>query len=386
MNKEQLIANYNKIFNDEGIKEVFFAPSRVNLIGEHIDYNGGYVFPCALSFGTYGVGSLREDRLIKMYSKNFSDLGIITVSLDDLTYNKKHNWTNYVKGVLVEFQKRRSISKGINIYIDGNMPHSAGLSSSASLEMTVSIMINDLYQYNLEMLEMVKLSKNVENEYMGVNSGIMDQYAIGMGKKDYAMYLDTATLECTYTPIKLDKYEIVIANTNKKRELADSKYNERKSECDSSLMKIQDLRKIDHLCDLNISDFEEVKHVLNSIEQKRTYHVITENQRTKKSVKVLNQNNIQEFGKLMHESHISLRDDYDVTGKELDTLVDLMMKNEGVLGSRMTGAGFGGCTVSIVEKAYIQGIIKQVSALYKEIIGYKAEFYVISVGNGAHKL
>ena len=386
MEKRLLIANYNKIFGDEGTKELFFAPSRVNMIGEHIDYNGGYVFPCALSFGTYGVASLRKDKRIKMYSENFSDIGVIDVSIDELEFKKEHNWTNYVKGVLVEFMKKAKINQGMNIYIFGDMPYSAGLSSSASLEMLVSIMFNDLYNINLEMLDMVKMAKVVENEYMGVNSGIMDQFAIGMGKKDAAMYLNTATLECTYTPLILNDYEIVIANTNKKRTLADSKYNERKQECDSSLEKIQKIKQIEHLCDLSTEDFDSIKHVLSDIEQRRTYHVLSENERTKMSVKVLNQNDIKMFGKLMYQSHVSLRDDYDVTGKELDTLVHLMMSQEGVVGSRMTGAGFGGCTVSIVAKEFIKKTITKVSKEYKDIIGYDAEFYVISVGPGVHKL
>lgn len=386
MKKNILIEEYKEVFGEEVDLGVYFAPSRVNMIGEHIDYNGGFVFPCALSFGTYGVASKRNDNLVKLYSRNFDQIGVLTVSLDDLKFDKTHNWANYVKGVLIQFMKKTNIEKGCNIYIHGNMPYSAGLSSSASLELLVSVIFNDLYNANLEMLDMVKLSKVVENEYMGVNSGIMDQFAIGMGKKDYAMYLNTATLECTYTPMVLDNYEIVIANTNKKRELADSKYNERKGECDDSLAKIQKVKNIKHLCDLSSSDFEDIKKLLTETEQRRTKHVITENERTKHSVEVLNDNDIKTFGKLMHESHVSLKNDYEVTGIELDTLVDLMISKPGVVGSRMTGAGFGGCTVSIVEKDFIESTIEEVKAEYKKHIGYDADFYVISVGSGAKKL
>ncbi len=386
MNKSTLIENYNKVYNDEGGQQVYFAPSRVNMIGEHIDYNGGYVFPCALSIGTYGVATRRDDRNIKMYSENFKEFGVISVSLDDLEYKKDHDWSNYVKGVIQEFVKKYSINKGINIYITGNMPNGAGLSSSASLELLISVILNDLYSCELDMITMIKLAQKVENEYINVKCGIMDQFAIGMGKKDHAMLLNTATLECEYVPLILNEYKIVIANTNAKRELANSKYNERKSECESSLHKIQAVKEVEFLCDLNLEDYNEIEYLLTDVEKRRTRHVITENLRTINSVEVLKENKISEFGKLMIESHLSLKNDYEVTGIELDTLVDLMMNSEGVIGARMTGAGFGGSTVSIVRNEFVDQTIIEVGKKYNDKIGQKVDFYIITIGDGVRKL
>jgi len=386
MTKEQLVLNYNEIYNDEGGQKVYFAPSRVNMIGEHIDYNGGYVFPCALSIGTYGVATLREDNIINMYSENFKELGILSVALDDLEYSKEHAWSNYIKGIIKELKGHREINKGINIYIIGNMPNAAGLSSSASLELLISVMVNDLFKLNLDMLQMVKWSKKVENEYINVKCGIMDQFAVGMGKKHNAMLLNTATLDYEYVPLKLDGYKIVIGNTNVRRELADSKYNERKSECESALLKIQSVKDVKFLCELNMEDFSSIEHLLSSIEKKRTRHAISENIRTIESVAVLKEDNIAEFGRMMLESHQSLKNDYEVTGVELDTLVELMSNSEGVLGSRMTGAGFGGSTVSIVKSEFVDETVEIVGQKYKEQIGKNANFYVITVGDGARKL
>ena len=384
---KHLEQKFQEVFGAPAEKQ-FFAPGRVNLIGEHTDYNGGNVFPCAIDKGTYGLVKKRNDRRFRMYSENFADLGVMEFTLDELTNDKKHDWANYPKGVIKMFlEAGQKIDSGFDILFSGNIPNGAGLSSSASIEMLTAIVLKDLFHLSIDPVEMAQLGKKTENLFIGVNSGIMDQFAVAMGKKDHAILLDCNTLKYDYVPVVLKDEVIVIANTNKRRGLADSKYNERRAECDEALAELQTKLPIKALGELSIEQFEANKDLIKSpVRQKRAKHAVYENQRTLKAQKELSAGNLAEFGKLMNQSHISLRDDYEVTGVELDTLAALAWEQPGVVGSRMTGAGFGGCTVSIVKKDKVDDFIKNVGEAYKNKIGYAADFYIASVSDGAKKL
>ena len=384
---KHLEQKFQEVFGSPAEKH-FFAPGRVNLIGEHTDYNGGNVFPCAIDKGTYGLVKKRNDRRFRMYSENFADLGVMEFTLDELTNDKKHDWANYPKGVIKMFlEAGQKIDSGFDILFSGNIPNGAGLSSSASIEMLTAIVLKDLFHLSIDPVEMAQLGKKTENLFIGVNSGIMDQFAVAMGKKDHAILLDCNTLKYDYVPVVLKDEVIVIANTNKRRGLADSKYNERRAECDEALAELQTKLPIKALGELSIEQFEANKDLIKSpVRQKRAKHAVYENQRTLKAQKELSAGNLAEFGKLMNQSHISLRDDYEVTGVELDTLAALAWEQPGVVGSRMTGAGFGGCTVSIVKKNKVDDFIKNVGEAYKNKIGYAADFYIASVSDGAKKL
>lgn len=382
--KEEIEAKFKEIFGPEGRIKTYFAPGRVNLIGEHTDYNGGHVFPCALTMGTYATVRKREDNILNFYSVNFDELGILSTSLDNLTYSQRDNWTNYPKGVIWALKEEGyDIQTGFDIVFTGTIPNGAGLSSSASLEVLTAFILNDIFKFNLDLTKMALIGQKAENKYVGVNCGIMDQFAIANGKKDNAIFLDTATLECEYAPINLTDAKIVIMNSNKKRGLGDSKYNERRAECERGLADLQKELDIKTLGELTEEKYETNKHLIESeVVQKRVKHAVYENQRTIKAVKALKENDLELFGKLMILSHESLRSDYEVTGIELDTLVEEALKQKGVIGARMTGAGFGGCAVSIVKTNEIDNFIKNVEEGYRAKIGYNPDFYVVEIGDG----
>lgn len=363
----------------------FHSPGRVNLIGEHTDYNGGYVFPCALSFGTYAVARKRNDDKMVFATTNF-DLKVET-NINNNKYVKEDEWANYPKGVVDQFLKAGLKIGGFEIMFSGNIPNGSGLSSSASLELATSVVLNELFNLNQKMIDMVKLSQNAENQFVGLNCGIMDQFAVGMGKKDNAMFLNCRTLNYSYVPIILKDEKIIISNTHKRRGLADSKYNERRAECEQAVKALKAVIDIECLADLTVEQFEKNKSAIkNSTVMKRAEHVVYENDRTFKAVEMLKAGDIKGFGMLMNSSHNSLRDLYEVTGLELDTLVDEARKIDGTIGSRMTGAGFGGCTVSIVKNNSVDKFIQEVGKNYNVKTGLNAEFYIAEIGDGAKKI
>ena len=387
--KDKLVKVYKEKFGSEGDIRSYFAPGRVNLIGEHTDYNGGHVFPCALTIGTYAIVRKREDRNFRFYSTNFESLGVIEASLDNLKYDKALDWTNYPLGVVWAFiEKGYPVDCGFDMLLFGNIPNGSGLSSSASVEVVTGVALRDLFGYDdISMIDIALFGQYSENNFNGVNCGIMDQFAIAMGKKDQAIFLDTSDLSYTYAPIKLADEKIVIACSNKKRGLGDSKYNERRAECEEALAELQTKLDIKALGELSEEEFEANKDLIKSeVRQRRAKHAVYENQRTLKAVDALKAGNLEEFGKLMNASHVSLRDDYEVTGIELDTLVENAWEQEGVIGSRMTGAGFGGCTVSIVKTDCVDKFIENVGKAYLEKIGYAADFYVVEIGDGGRVL
>jgi galactokinase len=386
MKSDQLKFELEKRFgnSDEAIS-CYFSPGRVNLIGEHTDYNGGYVFPCALSFGTYLA--IRKNNLsqFRFSSGNMSFYNTVNISESDKKIGKE--WVNYPLGVINQFAGAGKKQVGLDFYFFGDIPSGAGLSSSASIEMVTAFAMNDLLGFGYERIELIKISQKAENVFVGVNCGIMDQFASGMGKKDCAIFLDCNSLNYELVPIVLKNYKIVIANTNKRRGLADSKYNERRGECDTAVEYISKKRPIRFLGDLSLDDFLKLQNTIpDEIIRRRAMHVVSENERVIEAVKQLKEGNIMSFGELMNASHDSLRDDYEVTGTELDTLVSEAREIDGVIGSRMTGAGFGGCTVSLVDQSSIPEFISTVGKAYLEKTGLKADFYVADVGEGSMKI
>lgn len=388
MIENDVLAKFKEVFGDGGETGVYFAPGRVNMIGEHTDYNGGHVFPCTLTIGTYGAVRKRTDKKLRFYSMNFEKLGVIESSIEELKPEKEAGWTNYPKGVMWAFaEKGMKMDCGIDLLLFGNIPNGSGLSSSASVEVLTGYILKDLFGFDVTNQDLALIGQFSERNFNGVNCGIMDQFAIAMGKEGHAIYLDTATLDYTYAPIELKDAKIVISCSNKKRGLGDSKYNERRSECETALAELQNVIKINALGELTGEQFEAHKDAIkDEVRKKRAKHAVYENQRTIQAVNALKNNDVALFGKLMNESHVSLRDDYEVTGKELDTLVEKAWEIDGVIGSRMTGAGFGGCTVSIVKNDAVDTFIKEVGEAYKKEIGYAADFYVVEIGDGPIRL
>lgn len=387
--KEKLAAKFQELFGDTHGTQFYFAPGRVNLIGEHTDYNGGHVFPCALTLGTYGVARKRKDSGMHFYSMNLDTFGVVSTSLDDLTNKDSNGWANYPLGVVWVFaQKGIRLDTGFDMVVWGNIPNGSGLSSSASLEVLTAFILTDLFKISkFTMTDLALISQYSENEFNGCNCGIMDQFAVAMGKKDHAIFLDTATLQYEYAPVVLENAKIIIANSKVKHSLVDSKYNQRRQECADALYALQEELDINALGDLDMDTFHKFQEVIKDpLKVKRARHAVAENQRTIEAVKALKSGDIQHFGQLMNQSHISLRDDYEVSCPEIDVLVNLAWNHPGVMGSRITGGGFGGCTVSLVKNESADAFIQAVGAGYKEATGHEAEFYTVDIGGGVCKL
>lgn len=376
---------FKKYGNRDDKPVLFFSPGRVNLIGEHTDYNGGFVFPCALNYGTYLLIRKIQTRTLKFSTINFSEDN--EVQLKGLFTSTGKKWVNYPLGVINEFVKKGIALTGLELLYYGDVPNGAGLSSSASIEMVTAVALNDLFSAGIDTLELVKMSQKAENEFVGMNCGIMDQFAVGFGKKDHAIFLNCDTLVFENVPLVLNGFSLIITNTNKRRGLTDSKYNERRSECDRAVELLQAYKPIRNLSELNTGEIAILdKYIKDPVVRKRAKHIISENGRVTEAVKVLKNNDIIRFGELMNLSHDSLKDDYEVTGNELDTLVYEGRKLRGVIGTRMTGAGFGGCTVSIVRKEDTAAFMSELSAAYMKKTGLVPDFYQPEVGDGARKL
>lgn len=386
--KETVLKKFEELFGDANGVNVYFAPGRVNLIGEHTDYNGGHVFPCALTIGTYAAVRKREDRKLNFYSMNFEELGVIETSLDELTPSDAAGWTNYPKGVMWAFAERgMKMDCGLDIVLNGNIPNGSGLSSSASLEVLTGYYLRDLYGFDVTNIDLAKIGQYSENNFNGMNCGIMDQFASAMGKKDHAIFLDTADLSYEYAPLVLNGAKIVVTNSNVKHSLVNSEYNVRRSECEKALEELQTVVKINGLGDLTEEQFEANKTAIkDEVRVRRAKHAVYENQRTIRAVEALKKNDLTLFGQLMNASHVSLRDDYQVSCDEIDVLVEEAWKVDGVIGSRITGGGFGGCTVSIVKDEAVENFKEKVGAAYQQRVGKQADFYVVEIGDGPSRL
>lgn len=386
--KQEILKKFDEVFGSSEGAKVYFAPGRVNLIGEHTDYNGGHVFPCALTIGTYAAVKKRDDHKLRFFSMNFGELGVIEGSIDELTPLDAAHWTNYPKGVMWAFAGRgMKMDCGLDVVIYGNIPNGSGLSSSASLEVLTGYYLRDLFGFDVTNTDLALIGQYSENNFNGCNCGIMDQFASAMGKKDNAIFLDTATLKYEYAPVVLDGAKIVVTNSNVKHSLVSGEYNTRRSECEEALKELQSVVDIKTLGDLDEATFEKYKDAIKSeVRQKRAHHAVYENQRAIHAVEALRANDITTFGKLMNASHVSLRDDYAVSCDEIDVLVDEAWKIDGVIGSRITGGGFGGCTVSIVKDEAIDTFKEKVGAAYEAKVGKKADFYVVEIGDGPYTL
>jgi galactokinase len=386
MNTEQLKETFVSLYGEQADEmHLYFSPGRVNLIGEHTDYNGGYVFPCALSFGTYLMVRKNQSRIVRLATTNFDHRS--EVNLDAPFERDGKSWINYPVGVLNELRKTAHEIEGVELLYSGDIPNGSGLSSSASIEMVTAFAMNQMFSFGLDRMELVKLAQKAENLFVGVNCGIMDQFASGMGTAGHALFLNCDTLDYEKVPVNLEGMKIVITNTNKRRGLADSKYNERRAQCETAVEALRRGKNIRNLSDLSLEEFQKLSPLIkDKVVLHRARHVITENHRTLSAIEALNKGDVHRFGQLMNQSHDSLRDDYEVTGKELDTLVEEARKVEGTIGSRMTGAGFGGCTVSIVKEEAVEAFIREVGTAYHERTGLNADFYVAEIGDGSKKI
>ena len=386
--KELVLKKFEELFGDTTDVNVYFAPGRVNMIGEHTDYNGGHVFPCALTIGTYAAARKRTDDRLCFYSMNFEKLGVIESSITDLKPEKEAHWTNYPKGVMWAFEKRGfKMPCGLDIVLNGNIPNGSGLSSSASLEVLTGYLLRDLFGFDVTNVDLALIGQYSENNFNGMNCGIMDQFASAMGKKDNAIFLDTADLSFEYAPLVLEGAKIIVTNSKVKHSLVDSEYNVRRSECEKALEELQSVIGINTLGDLSEEQFEQYKAAIkDDVRVRRAKHAVYENQRTVRAVEALKKNDLTLFGRLMNESHVSLRDDYQVSCDEIDVLVEEAWTVPGVIGSRITGGGFGGCTVSIVKEEAVEAFREKVGAAYRERVGKEADFYVVEIGDGPSKL
>jgi len=385
MTQQELKASFEAAYG-QSADAVYFAPGRVNLIGEHTDYNGGFVFPCALSFGTYLL--IRKNNQKVMNFRSLNQPEVVQLSFDQLQTPLDKSWVNYPLGVFAQFVKRGiTFETGFDIMIWGNVPNGAGLSSSAALEVVTAFALNDQLKTGLSLAELAKIGQKAEHEFALVNCGIMDQFVSANGKKDHAIFLNCDTLEFELVPVKLDGMKLVISNTHSPHKLDSGAYNQRVAECQLAVKQINEIRPIKYLAELSEAEFKTVESAITDpIALKRARHVVGEEQRTKGAVKALKAGELVAFGKLMNASHVSLRDDYEVTGLELDTMAEEAWKIDGCIGSRMTGGGFGGCTVSLVKDEAIDTFIEKVGAAYQTKTGIKPEFYIAEIGNGACKL
>lgn len=388
MIQQNVLEKFQELYGAEGDIRVYFAPGRVNLIGEHTDYNGGHVFPCALTIGTYMAVRKREDRQLRFYSMNFENLGVIEDSLDNLVAKEDGEWTNYPKGVIWAFEGRgMKLDCGLDIALYGNIPNGSGLSSSASLEVVTGYMLKDMFGFEVTNQDIALIGQYSENNFNGCNCGIMDQFASAMGKADNAIFLDTADLSYEYAPVKLDGAKIVVTNSMVKHSLVTSAYNDRRNESSQALADLQQVCGISTLGELTEEEFEKYKNsIKDEVNRARAKHAVYENQRTIKAVAALKNNDIETFGKLMNASHVSLRDDYETSCEEVDVLVEEAWKIDGVIGSRIAGGGFGGCTVSIVKDDAIDIFKEKLTAAYEQKVGKTPEFYVVSIGDGPSRL
>ena len=386
--KKKILEAFEKVYGDASGAKVYFAPGRVNMIGEHTDYNGGHVFPCALTIGTYAAVKKRADRKLRFYSMNFAKVGVLESSLDDLSPSEEAGWTNYPKGVMWAFAGRgMKMDVGLDMVIYGNIPNGSGLSSSASLEVLTGFALRDQFGFDVSNVDLALIGQYSENNFNGMNCGIMDQFASAMGKKDHAIFLNTADLSYEYAPLVLDGAKIIVTNSKVKHSLVDSAYNNRRSECEKALAQLQTVVDIKGLGDLSEEAFEAHKDVIDDpVRQRRAKHAVYENQRTIQAVEALAKKDVDTFGQLMNASHVSLRDDYEVSCEEIDILVEEAWKIDGVVGSRITGGGFGGCTVSIVKDEAVDTFREKVGAAYRERVGKEAEFYVVEIGDGPYEL
>ena len=383
---QNLFQEFSRIFGNSNTEtKIFHAPGRVNIIGEHIDYNGGYVLPCAIDRGTYALIRKRGDRTIRFASTNFDTMA--KISLNNVVYDGSHDWANYPKGIVHYIQQDGHNISGFDMLFSGNIPNGAGLSSSASIELVTATAINSVFSLGYEMIDLVKMAQKSENEFCGVNCGIMDQFAVGMGKKDYAIYLHCDTLEYKYVPLVLGDYQIIIMDTNKPRQLNESKYNERRTECEQALAILSKARNIGQLTDLEPGTYKILEYLIHDdIIRKRARHVVHENYRVRQAVLALESGDIVTLGKLLQKSHTSLRDDYEVSCLELDTIVEEALKHPACLGARMTGAGFGGCAIAIVKKNDITQFVGSISGSYEKIVGYAPAMHVCESGDGAREI
>lgn len=386
--KEKVLKKFEELYGDADGAGVYFAPGRVNMIGEHTDYNGGHVFPCALTIGTYAAVKKRADRKLRFYSMNFEKMGVMESSLDDLKPSDAAGWTNYPKGVMWAFAERgMKMDCGLDIVLYGDIPGGSGLSSSASLEVLTGFYLRDLFGFDVTNVDLALIGQYSENNFNGMNCGIMDQFASAMGKKDNAIFLDTADLSYQYAPLVLEGAKIIVTNSNVKHSLVNSGYNTRRKESEQALADLQKVIKIETLGDLTEEEFEANKSAIaDAVCAKRAKHAVYENRRTIRAVEALKNNDLKAFGELMNASHVSLRDDYEVSCDEIDVLAEEAWKVDGVIGSRITGGGFGGCTVSIVKDEAVESFKEKVGAAYKERVGKKADFYVVEIGDGPSKL
>lgn len=386
-NTAALYSRFKEVFGYPG-ERLYFSPGRINLIGEHTDYNGGKVFPCAITMGTYAVVSPRDDKIVTAFSDNLTELGVLSFSLENIEYEKESNWTNYFKGMLLYIQEiRGEFSHGFDIFVYGTIPNGASLSSSASLEVLMGVIANDLYDTEISPEDIAKLGMRVENEFLKLNSGIMDQFIIANAKKEHALLLDTNTLEYEQIPLDLPNHKIIIMNSLTRRELVDSEYNVRREQTEAALEMLQKVVSISSLGDLSESEFEQYKYAItDNVIERRAKHAVYENKRTEKAAEALKDGDLDLFGELMDESHISLHDDYEVTVKETDYLVRSAWKQDGVVGARMTGGGFGGCCIAIVENDAVDDFIKNVGDSFEREMGYQPEFYIAETEDSARKL